>query len=94
MYSVLQLQGSFRFPDYVTWKLETHILQMLTRLAFAVSSLFSFEGWKQVFCLLQYIENIEFPVSGLSTPTGAVNRNRNGPLGPNAHITTAGTIHE
>lgn len=89
-----QLKGSFRFPVYATWKLETHILQMLARLVFAVSGLFSFEGWKQVFCLLQYIEKIEFPVSGLSTPTGAVNRNRNGPQGPSAHITTAGAIYE
>ena len=91
---MLQLQGSFHFPGYANWKLESHILQRLTRLAFAVSGLFSFEGWKQGFCLLQYIENIEFPVSGLSTPTGAVNRNRNGPLGPSAHITTAGAIYE
>jgi len=89
-----QLKGSFRFLVYATWKLETHILQMLTRLALAVSGIFSFEGWKQGFCLLQYIENIEFPVSGLSTPTGAVNRNRNGPHGPSAHITTAGAIYE
>lgn len=82
MCSVSQLQGSFHFPGYANWKLESHILQRLTRLAFAVSGLLSFEGWKQGFYLLQYIENIEFPVSGLSTPTGAVNRNRTGPQGP------------
>ena len=82
MCSVSQLQGSFHFPGCANWKLESHILQRLTRLAFAVSGLFSFEGWKQGFYLLQYIENIEFPVSGLSTPTGAVNRNRTGPQGP------------
>ena len=82
MCSMSQLQGSFHFPVYANWKLETNILQRLTRLAIAASGLFSFEGWKQGFCLLQYIENIEFPVSGLSTPTGAVNRNRTGPQGP------------
>ena len=81
MYSVSQLQGSFHFPDYVTWKPENNILQRLTMLAIAVSGLFSFEGRKQSFCLLQDIENIEFPVSGLSTPMGAVNRNRTGPQG-------------
>ena len=81
MCRVSQLKGSSRFPVYATWKLETHILQMLARLVFAVSGLFSFEGRKQGFCLSQYIENIEFPVSGLSTPTGAVNRNRTGPQG-------------
>ena len=81
MCRVSQLQGSFHFPGCANWKLESHILQRLTRLAYAVSGLLSFEGWKQGFYLLQYIENIEFPVSGLSTPTGAVNRNRTGPQG-------------
>ena len=95
MCSPSQHQLSFHFPACTEWKLETHILQWLTRIALAVSGLILSAPRKQRFYLSQHIEIIEFPVSGVSTPTGG----RQPETGP-AHrgrvpcITTGGADHE
>ena len=95
MCNLSQLQPSFHFPACAEWKLETHILQWLTRTTLAVSGLILSAPWKQRFYLSQHIENIEFPVSGVSTPTGG----RQPETGP-AHrgrvpcVTTGGVGHE
>ena len=95
MHSFVFLQGSFRFPVYVAWKLETIIFQWLIVFLQAVSGLFLSQARKHRFGTPQHTEIIEFPVSVVSTPTGD-QQPETGPahLGPVPHITTAGTIHE
>ena len=95
MHSFLSLQGSFHFPVYGAWKLESQFFQWLRVSLQAVSGLFLSQGRKHRFSTLQHIEIIEFPVSVVSTPTGD-QQPETGPahLGPVPHITTAGAIHE
>ena len=81
MHSILSLQASFHFPVYAEWELESIIFQWLRDFWQAVSGLFLSQGRKQGYSTLQHIEIIKFPVSVVSTPTGAVNRNRTGPQG-------------
>ena len=95
MHRFLSLQASFHFLDYDAWKLESNIFQWLRVSLQAVSGLLLLQGRKQGFSALQHIEIIEFPVSMVSTPTGDQQPETGlAHLGPEPHITTAGTIHE
>ena len=95
MHRFLSLQASFHFPAYDAWKLESNIFQWLRVSLQAVSGLLLLQGRKLGFITLQRIEVIEFPVSVVSTPTGDQQPETGlAHLGPEPHITTAGTIHE